>query len=158
MKSAIGFATALMLVLCPALAADRKIRPMPPDQCRAMVNAVSKAVDIPLSIRTGPPPDWMRGLSGDACLASGKATGLSIDFSTALRRLQGATAGWTYVLGYDLLGDSGMAMGVAKGPATFVYYVRTDPPAGTCEHTPVGDCKLPRRQWHWTLDVTAFVE
>ncbi len=138
------------------LANDRKIRPLPADQCRALAETLGKAIAIPLAVGTGRPA-FPTGVGGDACLISGKATGLTVEFSAAQDRIDRSIAGWTRVIDYDADGPYSTVKGFTRGPATLLYNLETDPPAGTCDNIVIADCKVPRRQWHWTLEVVGFV-
>jgi len=157
MNRMIGVAVALMVASCPALAADRKIRPLPADQCRALAETLGRAAAIPLSARVGRPA-FPTGVSGDACLLSGKATGLAIGFVAAQDRLDRSLAEWKRVPDYDADGPYGTLKGFTKGEATLLYQLETDPPAGTCDNIVIADCKVPRVQWHWTLEVVGVVQ
>ncbi len=161
MDRMIGVAVALMtgcaLASCPALAADRKIRPLPADQCRALADTLGKAAAIPLSARIGKPA-FPTGVSGDACLLSGKATGLAIGFMAAQDRLDRSIAGWRRVPDYDADGPYGTVKGFTRGEATLLYQLETDPPAGTCEDIVIADCEVPRARWHWALEVVGFLQ
>ncbi len=157
MHGMIGVAVALMLAACPALAADRKIKPLPADQCRALAETLGRAAAIPLSARIGRPA-FPAGVSGDACLLSGKATGLAIGFMAAQDRLDRSIAEWKRVPDYDADGPYSTVKGFTKGQATLLYQLETDPPAGTCDNIVIADCKVPRVQWHWALEVVGFVQ
>ena len=157
MKSTIVSAVVLLLASSPALAADRKIKPLPADQCRALGELVGKAIAMPLSARTGRPA-FPSGVSGDACLLSGKATGLAIGFNAAQDRLDRSIAEWTRVPDYDADGPYSTVKGFAKGQAMLLYQLETDPPAGTCDNIVIADCRVPRAQWHWALEVVAFLQ
>jgi len=148
MSRIVGIAVALMLASCTALAADRKIRPLPADQCRGLAEALGRAAAIPLSA----------GVSGEACLLSGRATGLAIGFMTALDRLDRSIADWRRVPDYDADGPFGTVKGFTKGQATLLYRLETGPPAGTCDNVVIADCRVPRVQWHWALEVVGFVQ
>lgn len=157
MNRMIGLAVVLVLASGPALAVDRKIRPLPVDQCRALGEAVGKAIAMPLSARVGRPA-FPIGVSGDACLLSGKATGLAIGFDAAQDRIDRSMAEWTRVPDYDADGPYSTVKGFTKGEAVLLYQLETDPPAGTCDNIVIADCKVPRAQWHWALEVVAFIQ
>lgn len=157
MNRMIGLAVVLMLASSPALAADRKIRPLPADQCRVLGETLAKAIAIPLSARTGRPA-FPGGLSGDACLLSGKATGLKIGFNAAQDRLDRSIAEWTRVPDYDADGPYSTVKGFTKGEAMLLYQLETDPPAGTCDNIVIADCRVPRAKWHWVLEVVSFIQ
>jgi hypothetical protein len=157
MNRMIGAVVALMVVSWPALAADRKIRPLPLDQCRVLAETLGRVAAIPLSARVGRPA-FPAGVSGDACLLSGKATGLGIGFMAAQDRLDRSLAEWKRVPDYDADGPYGTLKGFTKGEATLLYQLETGPPAGTCDNVVIADCKVPRVQWHWTLEVVGFVQ
>jgi hypothetical protein len=91
---------ALVLALCPALAADRTIKPAPPGQCRALAETLGKVAGIPLSVATGK-PTFPNDVKGEACLLSGKAIGLAIGFDAMQDKLDRSLAGWTRVQDYD---------------------------------------------------------
>jgi hypothetical protein len=157
MSRIVGIAVALMLASCTALAADRKIRPLPADQCRGLAEALGRAAAIPLSARIGKPA-FPVGVSGEACLLSGRATGLAIGFMTAQDRLDRSIADWRRVPDYDADGPFGTVKGFTKGQATLLYRLETGPPAGTCDNVVIADCRVPRVQWHWALEVVGFVQ
>jgi hypothetical protein len=148
---------ALVLALCPALAADRTIKPAPPGQCRALAETLGKVAGIPLSVATGK-PTFPNDVKGEACLLSGKAIGLAIGFDAMQDKLDRSLAGWTRVQDYDADGPYSTHKGFTRGETTLVYHLETDSPPGTCENVVIADCKVPRAQWHWTLEVVAFVQ
>ncbi len=150
-------AALLAASLPPALAADRKIAPLPAEACRALAQSIGKAIGISLSTRQGKPA-FPAGVQGDACLISGKATGLTVDFIPAQDRIDGSLAGWTRVIDYDADGPYSTMKGFTKGGQTLVYSLETEPPAGTCQDIVIGDCKVPRRQWSWKLEVVGFLQ
>ncbi|CAN5808804.1 hypothetical protein BH11PSE3_BH11PSE3_13490 [soil metagenome] len=92
MKRLIHIEIALALASQTVLADDRKIRPLPGDQCHALADTLGKAMAIPPTIKTGTPA-FPTGVNGDACLLSGTTTGLVVDFSAAQHRLDRAIAG-----------------------------------------------------------------
>ena len=157
MNRMIGPAVAFALALCPALAADRNIKPAPPDQCRALAETLGKVAGIPLSATTGRPA-FPNNVKGDACLLSGKAIGLAIAFDALDDKLGRSLTAWTRVQGYDADGPYSTQKGFTKGETTLLYRLETDSPPGTCEDIVIADCKVPRDQWHWTLEVVAFVQ
>ncbi|CAN5808905.1 hypothetical protein BH11PSE3_BH11PSE3_13500 [soil metagenome] len=63
----------------------------------------------------------------------------------------------TRVPDYDADGPHGTVKGFTRGPAALLYHLETGPPAGTCDNVVIADCKVPRRQWHGTLEVVGFV-
>jgi len=150
-------AALLAASLSPVLAADRKIAPLPAETCRALAQSLAKAVGIPLSMKQGK-PTFPTGVQGDACLLSGKATGLTLDFIPAQDRIDGSLTGWTRVIDYDADGPYSTMKGFTKGRQTLVYDLETEPPAGTCQDIVIGDCKVPRRQWSWRLEVVGFLQ
>lgn len=157
MNRIVGSAVALVLALCPALAADRNIKPVPPSQCRALAETLGKVAGIPLSAATGRPA-FPNGVKGDACLLSGKAIGLAIEFDAMQDKLGRSLAAWTWVQDYDADGPYSTQKGFTKGETTLLYHLETDSPPGTCDNIVIADCKVPRAQWHWALEVVAFVQ
>lgn len=157
MKSMSGLGLALVLASSLALAADRRIEPLPADRCRALGEQLGKAIGFPLSARTGRPA-FPSGVTGNACLLSGKATGLPIGFDAAQDRLDRSVAEWTRVPDYNADGPFSTVKGFAKAEAKLLYRLETDPPAGTCDNVVIADCRVPRAKWRWVLEVVAFIE
>lgn len=156
MKRLLWIFAAVMLAV-PAVASDRKIRPLPPEACKAVGDTIGKAAGIPLAARVGK-SELVQGVAGDACLLSGKATGLTIGFAEAENKIDHSLAGWKHVPDHDADGPFGTVKGFTKGTQTVVYNLETEPPAGTCDNIVIADCKVPRRLWRWTLEVVAFVQ
>jgi hypothetical protein len=156
MRAVISTVVLLVLACCPTVAADKKIKPLAAQDCSAIAQSIGKAIGIPLSMKVGKPafPD---DVNGDACLLSGKATGLALDFIAAQDRIERSLTGWTRVPDYDADGPDGTMKGFTKAAQTIVYNLETEPPAGTCQDIVIADCKVPRRQWSWTLEVVAFL-
>ncbi len=148
---------AVIVLTAPAAAGDRKIKPLPLEECRSIGDMIGKAAGIPLSARIGK-PGLVSGVTGDACLLSGRATGLTIGFAAAEDKVDRSLAGWKHIPDYDADGPFGTVKGFTKGARTVVYSLETDPPAGSCDNIVIADCKVPRRQWSWTLEVVAFVQ
>jgi hypothetical protein len=57
----------------PGIAAEHSVTPMAATDCKTLAVKISQAVGIPLSTRVGKPD--LSGISGNACLVSGRATG-----------------------------------------------------------------------------------
>jgi hypothetical protein len=88
------------LSIATALSGDQSITPLAPSDCRAIAKTISQAVGIPLTTKEGK-PDFPNGLRGTACLMSGRATGLKVEFDDVRKKLNAALAGWTHVSDYD---------------------------------------------------------
>lgn len=120
-----------------------------------MAKTISQAVGIALTVREGA-PDFPNGLRGNACLMSGRATGLKVEFDAVRKKLNAALAGWTPVSDYDADGPASTITGFAKASQRIVYALETEPPRGTCQNVPLAACKVPRQRWNWSLKVVGF--
>ncbi len=121
---------AVALSVATALSADQNITPMAASDCRAIAQTISQAVGIPLTAKEGK-PDFPNGLRGNACLMSGRATGLKVEFDAVRKKLNAALAGWTPVTDYDADGPASTITGFAKASQRIVYALETMPPGGT---------------------------
>lgn len=141
-----------------ARAAPQNVTPLTVDECAAMARTMSQTIGIPLQTTVGAPD--LPGVHGTACLMSGHAIGLKLDFENAREKLDAslARAGWTAVIDFDADGPESTQKGFAKASRRVVYALSTEPPHGTCKNAPIVDCKVPRRRWSWTLMLTAFVQ
>jgi hypothetical protein len=143
------------LSIATALSAEQSITPLVATDCRAIAKTISKAVGIALAVRQGA-PDFPNGLRGNACLMSGRATGLKVEFDDMRKKLNAALAGWTPVSDYDADGPASTVTGFAKASQRIVYALETEPPRGACQNLPLAACKLPRQRWNWSLKVVGF--
>jgi hypothetical protein len=143
------------LSIATALSGDQSITPLAPSDCRAIAKTISQAVGIPLTTKEGK-PDFPNGLRGTACLMSGRATGLKVEFDDVRKKLNAALAGWTPVSDYDADGPASTITGFAKASQRIVYALETVPPRGTCQNVLLAGCKVPRQRWNWTLKVVGF--
>ena len=146
---------AVALSVVTALSGDQSITPMAASDCRAIAKTISQAVAIPLTTKEGK-PDFPSGLRGNACLMSGRAIGLQVEFDAVRKKLNAALAGWTPVPDYDADGPASTITGFGKASQRIVYALETVPPRGTCQNVPLADCKVPRQRWTWTLKVVGF--
>jgi hypothetical protein len=143
------------LSIATALSAEQSIMPLAATDCRAMAKKISQAVGIALTVREGA-LDFPSGLRGNACLMSGRATGLKVEFDAVRKKLNAALAGWTPVSDYDADGPASTITGFAKASQRIVYALETEPPRGTCQNVPLAACKVPRQRWNWSLKVVGF--
>ncbi|WP_422000198.1 hypothetical protein [Reyranella sp.] len=157
MRSVLWVVVLVAALSSVAGAKDRSIRPLPDDQCVALAQTLGSAAGIPLSLHTGV-ADYPAGLSGEACLMTGTAIGLTVSHATVQARLDRAMGRWRPVPALDADGPDSTTKAFVRDNVTVIYSLAQRPPLGTCEDVVQADCKVPRRHWHWTLDVTAFVE
>lgn len=143
------------LSIATALSGDQSITPLAPSDCRAIAKTISQAVGISLTTKERK-PDFPNGLRGTACLMSGRATGLKVEFDDVRKKLNAALAGWTPVSDYDADGPASTITGFAKASQRIVYALETVPPRGTCQNVPLAACKVPRQRWNWSLKVVGF--
>jgi len=61
-----------------AVAAEQTVTPMPSAECATLAQKISQSVGIKLAVNVGEPA--LSDIHGDACLMSGRATGLKLDF------------------------------------------------------------------------------
>ena len=121
--------------------------------------AVGRATGIVLMTKVGPAPSYPEGVHGSACLISGKASGLTIEFEHAQDRIAAALPGWQHLEQFDADGPYSTVKGFAKGQQRVFYTLSTDPPPATCrDNKPISACKVPHRRWTWTLTAAAFVQ
>ncbi len=146
-----------VIAISPAFAAQSRIEPLPQQDCDAAARAIGKAIGIPLTVKIGAPAH-PEGLHGNACLLSGEAKGLTIPFETAQDKIAAALAGWKHLTERDADGPFSTFKGFAKNAQQIFYSLSVDPPRGTCEDKPIGDCKVPPRRWTWSFTAAAFVQ
>lgn len=139
-------------------ATAQDLAPLDPSECDALARTASQAVGIALKTTVGRPSQI--NARGTACLMSGNATGLTLDFENMRRKVEAslARAGWTAVADFDADGPDSTQKGFTKASQRVVYALSTEPPQGTCESVPLVDCKIPRRRWTWSLTLSAFVQ
>ncbi|MEF3365706.1 hypothetical protein V3H18_04075 [Methylocystis sp. 9N] len=141
-----------------AVAAEQSVTPLAANDCEAIAGKIGEAAKIPVTTKTGR-PDFLTSIRGNACLISGTATGLKAKFlDDVQKRLDATLADWTYIPDFDADGPDSTVKGFSKGSQRLVYALETRPPNGTCGDAPIGDCKVPRQRWTWSLKVAAFVQ
>jgi hypothetical protein len=154
--------SASMLLLnahLPAVAAETSAQPLSVQDCEAVAKAVGKATGIVLMTKVGPAPSYPEGVHGSACLISGKASGLTVEFEHEQDRIAAALPGWQHLEQFDADGPYSTLKGFAKGRERVFYTLSTDPPPATCrDNMPISACKVPHRRWTWTLTAAAFVQ
>lgn len=157
--------TRVFAVLCvalslagPASAAPRAIAPMADADCRALAEKVGAVLGAKLAVTVGRPGEdsIVRDVDGKACLASATATGLSLRFDKANDAVAALFKGWKAELDLQADGPDGTIAGYSKGKAVVVYSLAVEPPAGKCDDVMPDECKVPARQWVWTVGLTAF--
>ncbi len=160
LRTSILLASVLLLALnLPAIAAETSIRPLPDVDCKAIADAIGQSIRFPLTTKVGAAPSYPAGLHGSACIISGKATGLTIEFERAQDKIAAALAGWKHLDEFDADAPFSTVKGFMKGPQRFFYTLSTDPPRGTCrENKPIADCRIPHRRWTWKMMAAAFVQ
>lgn len=157
--SIVSVCIVLLKTMVPALAAETRVQPLALQDCKAVADAVGGAIGMTLMTKIGPAPSYPDGLRGNACLISGKATGLTLEFERAQEKIAAALAGWQHLEQFDADGPYSTVKGFAKGQQRVFYSLSTDPPAGTCRsNKPISDCKVPRGRWTWQLTTAAFSE
>jgi hypothetical protein len=148
----LGIATAL----CGhAIAAEQSVTPLAASDCQALAGTISQAVGIALTTKVGA-PEFPSGLRGNACVMSGRATGLKAEFDDVRKKLNASLSGWTPVSDYDADGPASTITGFAKASQRVVYSLEAEPPRGTCENVPLAACKVPHQRWNWSLNVVGF--
>lgn len=139
----------------PAVAAQSNIKPMAQQDCDATAKAISQAIGIPLKVKIGT-PTLPEGLHGNACLLSGEAKGLTLGFEAAQDKIAAVLEGWQHLTDQDADGPFSTFKGFAKNSQRIFYSLSEEPPRGTCENKPIGDCKVPPRRWTWSFTAAAF--
>jgi len=137
-----------------ALAAEQSITPMAGTECEAIARKISQAAGFPLKTRVGKPD--LSGFDGNACLMSGRATGLKTNFADVEKRLDAVFADWTPLSEFAADDGGSTQQGFSKASQRLVYLLTNYPPRGTCENVVIAACKVPFRRWSWTLKVVAF--
>jgi hypothetical protein len=133
---------AVALSVVTALSGDQSITPMAASDCRAIAKTISQAVAIPLTTKEGK-PDFPSGLRGNACLMSGRATGLQVEFDAVRKKLNAALAGWTPVPDYDADVRPAPSQALARLRSASSMRLRPCPraePARTC-HWLIARCR-----------------
>ena len=103
-RGAVAFSIATVLANADfALAAEQSITPMAGTECEAMARKISQAAGFPLKTRVGKPD--LSGFDGNACLMSGRATGLKTNFADVEKRLDAVFADWTPL--FEFAADDG---------------------------------------------------
>jgi len=140
----------------PGIAAEQSVAPMAAADCKTLAAKISQAVGIPLGTRVGKP--GLSGIEGNACLMSGRASGLTASFADVQNQLNAVFADWSALSEFAADAGGSTQQGFAKASQRIVYQLTNDPPHGTCENVVVAACKVSRRRWTWTLKVIAFVQ
>jgi hypothetical protein len=140
----------------PAIAAEQSVTPMEATDCKTLTEKISQAAGIPLRTRVGKPD--LSGLDGNACLMSGRATGLKASFADIENQLNAVLADWTPLSEFAADAGGSTQQGFSKASQRLVYQLMNYPPRGTCENVVIAACKVSRRRWTWTLKVVAFVQ
>lgn len=137
-----------------AVAAEQTVTPMPSSECATLAQKMSQSIGIKLAVNVGEPdlPD----IHGNACLMSGRATGLKLDFGEAQKRLEAVLSDWTPVLEFAADAPGSTQQGFSKASQRVVYQLTNEPPRGTCKNVVFASCKVPLRRWTWSLKVAAF--
>ena len=142
-----------------AIAAEQSITPMAGTECEAVARKISPAVGIKLSTKVGGPDfvaDFLPGVHGNACLMSGRASGLKANFAEVQDKLRAALSGWTPLNEFAADSPTKTIHGFAQGTQRIVFDLDNEPPPGTCQNIVIAACKVPSRRWTWTLKVVAF--
>jgi hypothetical protein len=137
-----------------ALAAEQSITPMAATDCEAIAKTITRATGIPLTIKVGM-PDFPKDVRGNACLMSGRATGLKVEFEDMEKKLDATLSGWTPLPDMSSGGPAMTGAGFAKGAQRVTYLLENDPPR-KCRNIVLAACKAPLRRWTWSLKVAAF--
>lgn len=161
MKRAILAVAGLALLLTTAGASQAaqkaKVAPLPAEQCASLARDVSKLVGFAVKASDGSVQGkTFSNITGEACLLSGSATGLT-QTSDVLLKLPTGLPGWKADPAYDADGPMSTSVTYRKGDAWVSLSVSVDPPAGTCGNVIIADCRIPMKRWVWTLDGLAFV-
>lgn len=148
----------LLAVAAPAAAAPRAIAPMADADCRALADKVGAILGTRLAVTTGKPGEdsIVRDVKGAACLATATATGLNLRFDKADAAMAALFKGWKAELDLEADGPDSTVAGYSKGKTVAVYSLELEPPAGACDDVMPDECKVPRRQWVWTVGLIAF--
>jgi hypothetical protein len=80
-----------------AIAAEQSITPMAGTECEAVARKISPAVGIKLSTKVGGPDfvaDFLPGVHGNACLMSGRASGVKANFAEVQDKPRAVLSGW----------------------------------------------------------------
>ena len=154
-RASVAFSIATVLANADfALAAKQSITPMAGTECEAMARKISQAAGFPLNTSVGKPD--LSGIDGNACLISGRATGLKANFADVEKRLNAVLADWTPLSEFAADDGGSTQQGFSKGSQRLVFQLTNYPPRGTCENVVIAACKVPRQRWIWTLKVAAF--
>jgi hypothetical protein len=137
-----------------AVATEQSITPMAGPECEVMARKISQAAGFPLKTRVGKPD--LSGFDGNACLMSGRATGLKTNFADVQKRLNAVLADWTPLNEFAADDGGSTQQGFSKASQRLVFQLTNYPPRGTCENVVIAACKVPLRRWPWTLKVVAF--
>src|SRR6516165_8699905 len=126
-----------------ALAAEQSITPLASTECEAMAQKISQAAGIALKTRVGKPD--LSGFNGNACLMSGRATGLKASFADVQKRLNAMLADWTPLPEFAADDGGSTQQGFSKASQRLVFQLTNYPPRGTCENVVIAACKVPLR-------------
>ena len=157
-----GVALSIATVLAStalAIAAEQSITSIAGTECEALARKISQAVGIKLSTKVGGPDfvaDFLPGVHGDACLMSGRASGLKANFAEVQDKLRAVLSGWTPLNEFAADSPTKTIQGFAQGTQRIVFDLDNEPPPGTCQNIVIAACKVPSRSWTWTLKVVAF--
>lgn len=148
----------LLAAAVPAAAAPRAIAPMADADCRALADKVGTIFGSKLAVTIAKPGEdsIVRDVNGKACLAAATAIGLSLRFDKANDAIAALFKGWKAELDLAADGPDSTVAGYSKGKTVAVYALELEPPAGACDDVMPDECKVPLRQWVWTIGLTAF--
>jgi hypothetical protein len=100
--------------------------------------------------------DFLPGVHGNACLMSGRASGLKANFAEVQDKLRAVLSGWTLLNEFAADSPTKTIQGFAQGTQRIVFDLDNQPPPGTCQNIVISACKVPSRRWTWTVKVVAF--
>ena len=111
-----------------AIAAEQSITPMAGTECEAMARKISQAVGIKLGTKVGGPDfvaDFLPGVHGNACLMSGRASGLKANFAEVQDKLRAALSGWTPLNEFAADSPTKTVQGFARRERSASYSILT---------------------------------
>jgi hypothetical protein len=148
----------LLSATMPTFAVESRVAPLATEDCDSIAKTLGNAIGIQLTTSVGT-PTILNSIHGSACIISGQATGLTVDFLNAQNKLDAALPGWRHVNEFDADGPYSTVKGFTKGSQSVVYSLAIDPPEGSCPtNLPISKCKVPQKRWTWKVDAVGFIQ
>lgn len=132
-------------------------KPLPEATCTDLAKTASDKTGVHVDTVVGDAGPYMySNIDGTACLFSGTATGVAENLET-VADIGDGLEGWTRDSAYDADGPGSTSVTYRRGDTDwFSLEVSAEPPAGECDNVMISECKVPMKEWEWTVSGMAF--